>query len=79
MIPIDHKVMTFWFHGDGFANSGNHVFAIAVGLAEVVGILLPKAHVQNTRACQRTLLQLSQKLWLIGVIKPSRPPVSAMS
>ncbi len=52
MIPIDHKVMTFWFHGDGFANSGNHVFAIAVGLAEVVGILLPKAHVQNTRACQ---------------------------
>ena len=31
----------------------------------------------STVAVTRTRLQLSQKLWLSGVMKPSRPPVSS--
>ena len=43
---------------------------------QVGRVLLAEAHEELPVQVRRTRLQLSQKLWVSGVMKPSRPPVS---
>ena len=68
--------------GDGVADGlpdQRIVLAGAQRRAQVGAILLPKAHMNSSPVqVSRTRLQLSQKLWLSGVMKPIFWPVSSI-
>ena len=74
------KIMRFGLGGQGAIDRGIEQIVLgraAQRLTQIHRALLAQAGVQGAGAGQRTRLQLSQKLWLSGVMKPSRPPVSA--
>ena len=78
--PVDDEIVALGLARDCFFDRG---FEQAVSLrspqrgAQVSGVFLAEAHIERARAVTRTRLHDSQKLWVSGVMKPSRPPVSA--
>ena len=77
--PVDDEVMASRLARNGLENCRIEQL-VAVGgperRPEIGCILLAEAHEERAGAGQRTRLQLSQKLWVSGVMKPRRPPVS---
>ena len=80
MAAVDDEVMAPGFSADRFIDGGIEKivgFRGAQRLAQVGGVFLAEAHIELPVQVTRTRLQDSQKLCVSGVMKPSRPPVSA--
>ena len=79
MLPVDYKVMPLRFVPNC---TSNRVFQFLIrcprpqNTPEVGRIVLPQTHIERPGAGQPLRLQLSQKLCVIGVMKPSFWPVS---
>jgi len=71
--------VAFRFARDGFIDGGMEqriVLARPERRAEIGRVLLAETHIKSAGAGDPHRLQASQKLWVIGVMNPSLPPVS---
>ena len=77
--PVDNEVMPLGLEQHGVIQSlvERRRAAITQGIAQIYLVVPAQAQNNCPVAVSRTRLQLSQKLWLIGVMKPRTPPVSA--
>ena len=76
MTAVDDEIMAFRFSANRFIDGvGDQVVAFACPKrrTKVCGVFWPR-HVQSARTSKAYAITDLQKLWVIGVIKPIRPP-----